>query len=54
MGNTFIQEKLLPRLTFNPGLALASSVSNNPAQQNWAGFPDLIRLLIFTVTGKSA
>ena len=23
MDNTFLQEKLLPRLTFNPGLAIA-------------------------------
>ena len=29
-SNTFIQEKLLPRLTFNPGLALAGFRTTRP------------------------
>ena len=30
MDNTFIQEKLIPRLTFNPGLALTGFRTTRP------------------------
>ena len=30
MNNTFIHEKLLPRLTFNPGLALTGFRTTRP------------------------
>ena len=30
MDNTFIQEKLMPRLTFNPGLALTGFRTTRP------------------------
>jgi len=30
VDNTFVQEKLIPRLTFNPGLALTGFLTTRP------------------------
>ena len=37
MDNTFIQEKLLPRLTFNPGLALTGFRTTRPCFMGGGG-----------------
>jgi len=42
----FIQEKFIPRLTFNPWLAITGSVSNNPG-------PDYSKLTWFETAIQS-
>ena len=41
MDNTFIQEKLLPRLTFNPGLALTGFRTTRPRRLLYRGLQSL-------------